>query len=388
MTTDTPAPVPIVGVTGTVGKSTTATLLDRLVRAAGWSTALWLDDGVRIDGQAQSGELEPWSRALRGVTQGDIRLAIQELPAATVQAVGLPAGMYAVGVVTNLAMNEAVLAGTPQVAMQAAANRRVAAAVHHQGALVLNADDRAVADLAATAACPVVFWALRRASPPLARHLAAGGAGLYLADAALVWEQGDVRSVIGSPTAAPVTGGGLALFQVQNLLPAVATALALGLPAADVGRRLGRLDETDGLLDRLVSPRPGVNGRAIVASARGLLAFRALARLLGRLDGGAGRVIAAVAWPDGLEGGEAREIARTLARLCSLLFLHGSGAEVAAALVVEARPPDRLPAFCRAVESESEALRRLARLLTERDRLLLVGDRPAASLALFQSYVA
>ena len=64
------------------------------------------------------------------------------------QAVGLPTNAYQAAIVTNLALNDSDLAAMPRAARQAVANHIVAAAVHPAGVIVLNADDRAVADLA------------------------------------------------------------------------------------------------------------------------------------------------------------------------------------------------------------------------------------------------
>lgn len=380
------AALPIVAVTGSVGKTTTATLLDRLARGAGWRTVTWLDDGVAIDGYPQAGELLPWGQGLQLILRRELQLAIQELPAPTVQAVGLPPAAYQAAIITNLAMNDPELAGTEASARQAAANQAVAAAVHPDGWLVLNADDLAVADLAGASTATPVLWALRRQSPPLARHLRAGGMGLFIAEDRLIWEVAGQPRDLGAMAALPFTLGGAALPQVQNGLAALAAALALGLPAQRLCSVLERIDELPGLVERQVTLRRGVSCRALVAEARGLLAFRAIARSMNRFGPGKGRVIGAVAWPASMAEGEARAAARTLAKRYDLLYLHGPASEAAVELVRAARPTDRLPAFCVAVESESEAIRRLVNAAAAGDRLLLIGVRAAATLALLASY--
>lgn len=380
------APIPIVAVTGSVGKTTTATILDRLVRGVGWHTLTWLDEGVAVDGYPEAGELLPWREGVQRLLRGELQLAIQELPAATVQAVGLPERAYLAAIVLNLAMNDPGQIGTERWQRQAAANRRVAAAVHPDGALILNADDRDVADLAGASAAPVVLWAQRRRSPPLARHLKRGGAGVHVADDRIVWERAGERVAVVELAAMPLTRGGPAPIQIQNCLPALAAALALGLPPARLGAALTRLEETPRLVERLVTLRRGLHCPTIVAEARCPLAFRGLARLMGRVAGGSGRIVGTVAWPAALDESEAREVARVLAKLYSLVFLHGPGSERAADLVREARPPDRLPTFCVPVEAEIEALRRLVNVLGVGDRALLIGDQAPASLALFESF--
>jgi cyanophycin synthetase len=380
------AALPIVAVTGSVGKTTTASLLDRLARGVGRRTVTWLDDGVAIDGRAEDGELRPWGRGLQLLLQRELDLAIQELPAATVQAVGLPASAYQAAIVTNLALNDAELAATPRAARQAAANQIVAAAVHPAGVIVLNADDLAVADLAQATSAASVLWALRRQSPPLARSLKQGGRGLYLGDDRIVWEAAGDRRDLGPIHQLPFTLGGAALMQTQNALAALATGLALGLPGEDLIVAARRVEETPSVCERTLAIRRTFRCRTIVAEARCLLAFRGLARLMGRLTPSPTRVVGVVAWPTSLADWEARETARALAKLFALLYLHGPGSAEAADLVREVRPADRLPAFCVPVESELDAVRRLVKIAASGDVLLLVGARAASTLALLESY--
>jgi hypothetical protein len=318
--------------------------------------------------------------------QRELDLAIQELPAATVQAVGLPANAYQAAIVTNLAMNDPDLAGMPRVIRQAAANRAVASAVHPDGVIVLNADDRDVADLAQATAAEPVLWAMRRQSPPLARGLKRGGRGLYLADDRIVWEATGEFLDLGPIEHLPVMLGGAALLQAQDCLAALAAGLALGLPATELIAAARRVEETPRLRERSIAIRRSLRCRAIVAEARCLLAFRGLARLMGRLSPSATRVVGAVAWPPDLADWEAREAARVLAKLFALLYLHGPGSAEAAELVSGARPSDRLTAFCVPVESEIEAMRRLVNIAAAGDVLLVIGARAAPTLALLESY--
>jgi UDP-N-acetylmuramoylalanine-D-glutamate ligase len=375
-------PLTIAAVTGTTGKTTTARLLDQVLRAAGWRTVTWLDEGVAIDGTVQPGELLPWQRGLARLARGDLQAAIQELPAATVQAVGLPAGAYRLGIVTNLAHNDPVYAATPRAANQAIANGMLVAAVHPAGTVVLNADDHAVADLGARSAAPVTLWALRRGSPALARHLRAGGRGLYLEEGRIVVAEAGQSMEIGAVSAAPVTLAGAALPQVQDLLAALAGGLALGLTPPVLERGLATLEIWPHLLERTIRLEGGVPCRLVAATVGSLPAARGMARLMRRWAPRQTRVIGAVGWPAGLSEAEARELARLLANLYGLLFVHGPEADRAVELIREARPAGRLPTFCVPAASEAKAVRRLLHLAAIGDAVLLLSPSLPALAAL------
>lgn len=385
-TASAPAPLPIAAVTGTVGKTTLAIMLDHLARAVGWRTVTWLDSGVSINGHAQAGELAPWSEGLTQLLQGKLELAIQELPAATIQAVGLPQGAYKVGIVTNLAMNDGLYTMTSRALRQRAANEALVSAVHPAGRLLLNADDHAVVDLAEQARSPVILWALRRQSPALTRHLERGGTGLYLNDETIVWEEATQRQHLGNlhTTAMPFIE--TASFQAQNLLAALAAARVFGLSVEQLQRSLQRETEIPTLVERVITLEGGVHCRVVVARADCLPAMRGLVRLMSRLALGDQRVVGTAVWPAGLNTQEANEVARILARLFSLLYLYGPGSEAGARLIRSARPSERLPTFCRAVADQSEAMRRLTSRIVSGDRALLLAETVHSMVTLLDSY--
>jgi len=96
----TPQPLPLVAITGTRGKSTTAWLLYKMLRARSLSSALWSSSGVYVNDHRLPGELQPWSTVVRALAAGELDAAIQELEAPVVASVGLPEGVYALGAAT------------------------------------------------------------------------------------------------------------------------------------------------------------------------------------------------------------------------------------------------------------------------------------------------
>src|SRR5690606_2422439 len=157
--------LPLVGVAGTRGKSTTVWLLDAMLTAAGRSTGLWSSTGVYVRGVRQPGELGPWSRVLAAVGSGELDVALQELETPLVTSVGLPEGIYPLAGITTLCGNNEDCLLSPEFSSGALAQAIVARAVRPDGLLVLNADDLAVLEAANQTNATTVLFALHPDNP-------------------------------------------------------------------------------------------------------------------------------------------------------------------------------------------------------------------------------
>lgn len=259
-------PLPLVAITGTRGKSTTAWLLYRMVRAHQRTSALWCSSGVYVDGQRMEGELLPWSAVVRALLAGELDIAIQELEAPVVATVGLPERMYAFGAITTLCGNDDACLATPESRFAFRAHDIVARAVHPSGFLVLNADDPAVLELADRCHSRVALFALHPENPALRRARRRGLPALWFRDGTIVanaaalgrgirpqasGSEAESEPLVPPHTAAPekrsppeeaaehpiidvedapCTLGGSLTFQIQNIMCASALALLLGVP--------------------------------------------------------------------------------------------------------------------------------------------------------------
>lgn len=234
------APVPVVAVAGTRGKSTTAWLLHDILSDRGWPLGLWCSSGVFVNGRRQLGELQPWAEVLYAVQRGELALAIQELEAPVVASVGLPPRAYSLAAITTICGNNEACLISPEAQHAARAQQIVARAVHPSGRLVLNADDLDVLEVARETAAEIVLFALHPENPALRRHLESGGRGVWVEDGVVVGGTGRERTPILSVQDTAFTLGGALAFQVQNLLCATALALCLGVPPSMVQRAARR----------------------------------------------------------------------------------------------------------------------------------------------------
>jgi UDP-N-acetylmuramoylalanine--D-glutamate ligase len=234
-------PAPTIGVTGTKGKTTTASLI-AAVLASDTSHPVVLGGNIGIPLVERLPELTPDHRVV-------IELSELQLPT-------LSRGTT-VAVYTNVTSDHLDRHGSLEG--YRAAKRRLAELVDPRGALVLNADDPVVAAYATDARARVVTY---RLGTPLA-----GGVGL--ANDRIVADGGiDVMAVaeLGVP----------GRHNVSNALAAVATALEFDVPPAaireaaaafrGVEHRLEEVAVVDGV--RFINDSQGTQPDAVIAALR------------------------------------------------------------------------------------------------------------------------
>src|SRR4029079_1610184 len=121
---------------------------------------------------------------------GDLDLAIQELDGRTVVAAGLPAAAYGLGIITSFCGNDEVCLTDPRSMFERQAQSAVARAIRPRGALVLNADDLAVADEGGATAGEPIYYGMSRRNPIIKAHLAEGHRAVCISSGMIVLCEG------------------------------------------------------------------------------------------------------------------------------------------------------------------------------------------------------
>jgi cyanophycin synthetase len=230
--------LPVIGISGTRGKSTVVRLVEAMLRASHLRAATWTDEGVAIRGRRQRGELSGWTHALSRLVELSLDVAIQELDWATVNAVGLPPRSYPVVAMIGLREHTETPDQSPSLASAVRAARRVIEAVHPGGFLVANADDYYIVDASVEANTTVIMVSLSQDSPALRRHLDDGGAGVWVRHGAIYAGDRNGHSYIIRVGEIPLTISGEASFNVTNALTAIALAQGIGIDIPCIRRVL------------------------------------------------------------------------------------------------------------------------------------------------------
>jgi len=222
--------VPVVAVTGTNGKTTTARLIAHLLTAQGLRTGMTNTDGVYINGrQTDSGDCSGPKSARNVLMHPDVDAAVFEVARGGVLREGLGFDRCEVAVVTNMGTGDHLgLNYITTVEDLAVLKRVIVQNVSVTGHAVLNAADPIVAEMAASCPGKVIFFAADRHQPLMATHRAQGKRVVYVDGPMLVAAEGPWVERI-ALQGIPVTRGGSIAFQVENVMAAVAAAWAVGV---------------------------------------------------------------------------------------------------------------------------------------------------------------
>ena len=225
--------IPVVAVTGTNGKTTTVRLIAHLLAATGLRVGMTNTDGVYIGKrQIDSGDCAGPKSARNVLMHPDVDAAVLETARGGLLREGLAFDHCQVAVVTNIGVGDHLgLNYITTVDDLAVVKRVVVQNVASDGYAVLNAADPVVAAMASKCPGHVCFFAADRGLPVMAAHRAQGHRVVYVADGAIVFEQGGRIERL-PLSDVPITRGGTIGFQVDNVMAAVGAAWAVGLDRA------------------------------------------------------------------------------------------------------------------------------------------------------------
>lgn len=222
--------IPVVAVTGTNGKTTTARLINHLLASSGLRTGMTNTDGVWVDGrQIDSGDCSGPKSARNVLLHPEVDAAVFEVARGGVLREGLGFDRCQVAVVTNIGSGDHLgLNYITTVEDLAVLKRVIVRNVADHGYAVLNAADANVAAMAATCPGHVIFFTADRQHPVMATHRAQGKRTVYVDRDALIAAEGSWRERVPLRDV-PITRNGTLPFQVENVMAATAAAWAVGL---------------------------------------------------------------------------------------------------------------------------------------------------------------
>ncbi len=239
--------IPVVAVTGTNGKTTTARLIAHLFTAQGLRVGMTNTDGVYVNGrQIDSGDCSGPKSARNVLLHPEVDAAVFETARGGILREGLGFDRCQVAVVTNIGAGDHLgLNYITTVEDLAVLKRVIVQNVATTGYAVLNAADPIVAAMAP--ACPgkIIFFASDRHHPVMATHRAQGHRTVYVDGDSIVASEGSWRETIHLRDV-PITRNGKIGFQVENVMASVAAAWGAGLPWQTIRRGLsGFVNDSD-----------------------------------------------------------------------------------------------------------------------------------------------
>jgi cyanophycin synthetase len=224
--------IPIALVTGTNGKTTSARLLARMVKESGKRVGCTSSDSIMIGGEVvDTGDWTGPAAARAVLRRKDVEIAVLETARGGLLRRGLAMDDVDAALITNVSEDHTGGYGIDDLAAMTMVKAIVARAVRSKGTIVLSAHDHKLVRLRDTLMKEnpdrtfVLFADLERGDAQvketIAQHQAQGSPTVTA-------ENGMLAGLI-DVTSAPITFRGVARYNVENALGAIAMARALGV---------------------------------------------------------------------------------------------------------------------------------------------------------------
>ena len=238
-----PSRVPIVAVTGTNGKTTTARMIGHVFKGMGRKVGMTSTDGVVIDERLVIRSDASGPKSARMVLQNPrVDFAVLEVARGGILREGLGYDRNDVAVVLNVSADHLGLRGIDTLEDLADVKSVVVEAVPRGGAAVLNADDPNVAAMARRCSGEVIWFTMAEPGSEqrtmIDQHCRDGGQALFLERGdlgeSIVLRQGRRSMQVAFTHLLPATFGGRARFNVANAMAAVGACFAAGAHLHDI----------------------------------------------------------------------------------------------------------------------------------------------------------
>ena len=382
------ATIPVIAITGTNGKTTTARLTAHLFRQTGKTVGFTTTDGVYLqDRLVMEGDMTGPFSANIILSNPTVDVAVLETARGGILRAGLGFDECDVGVVLNVSADHLGLRGIHTLEQLAAVKSVIPAVVKREGHAVLNADDPRVYAMRERTGGDIVLFSTvpDGENPEFDDHVARGGIGARIEDGTFVIRRGRLRIPIASTREVPLMMGGAARFQQGNILAAIATAYVRGVRYDTI--RAGLLSffpspsMTPGRLNLL---RVG-ESRVLVDYAHNAAAVSGLMEMVASIP--ARRRVGVITVPGDRRDEDIREVGRLAAGLDRVVIkededLRGRGqGEVADLIVQGLRDGGMHLDQIEIVPSEREAVTRALAELADGDLAVVLADDVPGVLA-------
>lgn len=317
--------IPVVAVTGTNGKTTTTRLIAHIVSALGKRVGRTDTDGIVIAGErVEEGDWAGFGGARRVLTDRSVDVAVLETSRGGILRRGLGFPWCDVSVVTNISADHLGEHGIYTLDQMAEVKGVVVLATRPDGLVVLNADDPRVLQMREWSSAPVCLWSRERSNPAITAYAAAGGATITT-DAQHIFVQFDVERGTVPLHEIPITFGGAAAHNVDNVMAAIGACLGLGIHLPLIRAALATfLPDSAHNINRLnVWQRNGITIAFDYAhNVAGLQALLRFGQGMREQAGGAGRLFVALGGPGDRLDDQIREQGELAGRVADRLLLH------------------------------------------------------------------
>ena len=223
--------IPVVGITGSYGKTTVAQIITQLLILSGKHTGLACSKGLYLNRrQSEKGDCARWKHANRILMNRAIQAAVFENGSDAIVTEGLAYDRCQIGVITNIDTDQ----HTGQYHIETPEHvfsilRTQVDLVLKDGAAVLNAKEPALIEMAPLCDGEVIYFAHDPSLPVIAEHLKQGKRAVIVRHEEIMLLSGDEELSLAKLKDIPLTQNGENVPQIENVLAAIGAAWALNI---------------------------------------------------------------------------------------------------------------------------------------------------------------
>jgi cyanophycin synthetase len=291
--------IPVVAITGTNGKTTTARMIGHVARRAGLSVGWSSTDGVYIDGELiESGDFSGPGGAGRVLRHPGVELAVTETARGGILRRGVGVAYNDVSVVTNISADHLGSDGIDTLDQLAEVKAVITKITKPDGWCVLNADDPRTFGMRLGTKAQIWVFTRDPNSPSGRRVLSDGGRMTTLLDGWIcVLRPGADPLPVAQVVEVPMTLAGLSRVNVENVLAVTSATLALGFSVEQVSDGLRSFEPSEnnpGRMNIWTAPIPGGMSSVVIDLAHNEAGLEALLEIMNGIRPPHGRLLLGV----------------------------------------------------------------------------------------------
>ncbi|HEX8412018.1 MAG TPA: cyanophycin synthetase [Thermoanaerobaculia bacterium] len=227
--------IPIITITGTNGKTTTARLCAHIAKMAGKSVGLTTSDGIYIRNQlVQKGDTTGPNSAQVVLRDPSVNFAVLETARGGILRAGVAYDWSNAAVVTNIAEDHLGIRDIHTLEDLARVKAVTVERVMPQGYAILNAEDDMTPVIREQANCRVAFFSLDPNNATFRDHVTREGLGATIEDGWLMLYENGLRIPLCQDRNVPISFNGKARFNLANALAAVLATFATDIHVSDI----------------------------------------------------------------------------------------------------------------------------------------------------------
>ncbi|HHW49129.1 MAG TPA: cyanophycin synthetase [Clostridiaceae bacterium] len=234
-----PCSIPIVSITGTNGKTTTARLVRHVLMLTGKKVGMTSTSGIYIGNECiQKGDCTGPVSARLVLSNKEVEAAVLETARGGIIRKGLGYEEADVGVITNITEDHLGIDGINTLEDLAFVKSLVIEAVKPDGYAVLNADDEMTNWVIRRASCNIILFSKNRNNLLVLEHIRRGGKAVYIdKNTIFIHENGNDIPLIAVGDI-PITARGILKCNVENSLAAISALYSLNVPVEIIRKGL------------------------------------------------------------------------------------------------------------------------------------------------------